>query len=432
MDIGIIIEVAIGLVVVWFVLSLTAIQIQEWLAGFFRFRARDLEEAIGQMLSNPKLAEEFYEHPLIQGLTKKPGAKPSYIPAREFALALFDIVMTAGTEQSAIQQTLALVREKDVAKMLPGIKNFLKRIQAKKALDDLMEQVEGLVASETAGSVMEQLQPQMQALSEQYPELQNAIEKIPVLVKEYQTAVKALPQVDLTEVTPEQIQKGIAAIGKINPDLVRTLNSLFMGVEQYVTEKEQALALARTNVENWFNNSMDRLSGWYKRRSNLIAFVIGLVLAATLNVNSITIAQTLWVDPTMRAALISKAEGIQPPTQTEGAAPEDAIREFSKQFEGITLPMGWTAIEMPAETACALLPQTDTAIQGLFIAETCYRPISADDPASGNWLFVWFIGILISATAVSQGAPFWFDILMKLINVRNTGAKPPSGSEAAA
>lgn len=36
------------------------------------------------------------------------------------------------------------------------------------------------------------------------------------------------------------------------------------------------------------------------------------------------------------------------------------------------------------------------------------------------------IGWIVSGLAISMGAPFWFDLLGKIMNVRNSGSKPPS------
>jgi hypothetical protein len=135
MNLGAIIEVAIGLIFVWIVLSLTTIQIQEWISTRLDKRARDMEAAIHEMLANPNLKAQFYDHPVIRGLTAKKRKQPSrtpawfynhplvrgftkekrklpsYIPAQQFSLSLFDIAMTAGTESSLIQQGILKIRD---------------------------------------------------------------------------------------------------------------------------------------------------------------------------------------------------------------------------------------------------------------------------------------------------------------------------------
>ena len=86
-----ILEVAIGLVFSWLVLSIATMQVQEWLSSWFHWRAQSLEESIYRMLRNRDLVDKFYNHSMISSLSQ-PGQKPSYIPADRFAQTLFDIL----------------------------------------------------------------------------------------------------------------------------------------------------------------------------------------------------------------------------------------------------------------------------------------------------------------------------------------------------
>jgi hypothetical protein len=58
-------------------------------------------QSILQRESVPGWTDTFYAHPLIRSLAR-PGTNPPYIPAQNFGLVLFDMVMTAGTETSTI------------------------------------------------------------------------------------------------------------------------------------------------------------------------------------------------------------------------------------------------------------------------------------------------------------------------------------------
>ena len=102
-----ILEVAIGMIGVWLVISVATMSVREWFSNILNLRAKELERVIAQMLSDPDLKNQFYEHPLIANLyntqVNKPGQKPrypSFIPAQKFAAALFDLVIQAGTEHS--------------------------------------------------------------------------------------------------------------------------------------------------------------------------------------------------------------------------------------------------------------------------------------------------------------------------------------------
>src|ERR1041384_636043 len=102
-----IIDIAIGMVFVYLLLSLICSAANEIIERYSRKRASDLENGIKEMLLNPDgtgdLVERLYKHPLVYSLYAKPytpGAKtlPSYIPARNFALALMDLVAKGGAQ----------------------------------------------------------------------------------------------------------------------------------------------------------------------------------------------------------------------------------------------------------------------------------------------------------------------------------------------
>src|ERR671924_614657 len=85
-----ILDVVIGMVVVYLQLSLVCTAINELIASGLKKRAKELERGIGTLLTNPQLVDKFYAHPLVKGL-RPDGTKPSYIPSRVFALTVMDI-----------------------------------------------------------------------------------------------------------------------------------------------------------------------------------------------------------------------------------------------------------------------------------------------------------------------------------------------------
>jgi hypothetical protein len=72
-----ILAVAIGLLFLWVVLSFATIQIQEWINTRLGKRAEMVETAILEMLANPNLKAQFYDHPVIRDLIAKTRMKPS-------------------------------------------------------------------------------------------------------------------------------------------------------------------------------------------------------------------------------------------------------------------------------------------------------------------------------------------------------------------
>jgi hypothetical protein len=196
----------------------------------------------------------------------------------------------------------------------------------------------------------------------------------------------------------------------------------------------------RLNSETWFNESMDRLSGWYKRKSTLLAFLIGLVLAAILNVDSVVLAEHLWKEPTLRQALVANATKFTQDNETlpeslGGKSPQDAVTFFNDQLAGISVPLGWNFEKIDLEpyeengvikyATCRLIPIGKHVVWGIQEKDspnTCQK-ISNTPSDTAGW-FLKVLGIILSAGAAAQGAPFWFDILKKLVNIRGAGANP--------
>ena len=68
--------------------------------------------------------------------------------------------------------------------------------------------------------------------------------------------------------------------------------------------------LMRQRLEQWFDDSMQRVSGWYKRRTQAWLFCIGIVVAFLLNADTLTIVRQLQHDPSVREALVKQADAI--------------------------------------------------------------------------------------------------------------------------
>ena len=142
------------------------------------------------------------------------------------------------------------------------------------------------------------------------------------------------------------------------------------------------LTKIRAGIEAWYNAAMDRVSGAYKRKIQWVMLGIAAFLTLVFGVDSIAIETTMWQDQALRTALTGAAQSA-----SAAGGLEDTLNTLS-QFD---LPLGW-----------AVLPQT---------------------------AFGWFlkvIGLILTALAVSLGAPFWFDFLSKVMkfNPRASGPAP--------
>lgn len=325
-----VIEVAIGLSFIFLLLSLMCSAAVEIIESVLKNRATDLERGIRELFNQDgggNFAAQFYNHPMIRGLYRglygrRNGASigpldyllptnlPSYIPARNFANAVLDIVL---------HPPAAL----DVAR------------------DDSTASGNG------AGAVLS-----LDAVP------------LPASMQSVRTAIKR--------------NFGSSEVGRA----LRTL-------------AEQAgdnLDVMRTSVEEWFNGSMDRVSGAYKRRTQWIIFGLGLVLAVLLDANTLTIANRLSTDSTLRSVVVAQAGAF---ANNPNALKPD-FENDKKELASLGLPLGW--------------PNGINFIH------------PRDNPNFNLWAHVLqpLLGWLLTAGAISLGAPFWFDLLNKFMVIRAT------------
>ncbi len=423
-------EVVIGLVFIWLVLSTATMQVGEWIANLLKWRSADLEKTIRRMLGDDDLTRLFYDHPLIRSLSVDQvtaDSRPSYIPANKFSTGLLSIIENAGTESSLLLQGLyALVPSAE------KLKPAARRKQARLDLERLLELSRLSISSDSGqpmGNLMvTALQKEITDFGARYPELKQDAQVVLEKAEAYKAQIEAL--VGTAPMAPgvggdfNKVLRGALALRVTNPGLRLTLSSLLMGVEEAGGDCLQAL---RTNIESWFNDSMDRLSGRYKRRSQRMAFAIGLVIAILLNVDTISISNQLWREPIVRQAINANATQIlaqfgqaNPPPLT------DLVLAVQDQFLNIGLPVGWVFQPSTAlgASACSLVPAVGSTA-GLAWGSGCLMPV--DTPigsASSLWLITKVVGLLMTGLATTQGSSFWFDVLVKIVNVRGTGIKP--------
>ena len=171
----------------------------------------------------------------------------------------------------------------------------------------------------------------------------------------------------------------------------------------------------RTAVEGWYDDHMDRVSGWYKRHIGKWTLVIGGLLVLALNINTVTIARTLYTDQDARAAvtaLTTRAINCQDQT---GDARTTCLQDLEQQLQSaseVRLPIGWAVIDRCQTTnTCPSIPER----YGLLA------------PGKGwvDWhpLLV-LLGWVITIVAIVPGSRFWFDLLTRLGSLRTTGPKP--------
>jgi hypothetical protein len=308
-----VLDVVVGLVFIYLLLSIICTAAKEMIAALFSLRARNLAKGIANLLADKRikgLDQLLYDHPLIRGLSRGPK-KPSYIPSKTFALAFLD-----------------------------GIAPF--------------------TADGTA------------------------------VMAEIEAAVNGLPG---------------------DSELRRVLLVL-------LHQAGDDFAKLRDGIETWFNDSMARISGWYKRKSQLIILILAILITGLTNADTFQIVKHLSTDPELRATIATQAQNWV------DQHPEIAAGQPGGNLEPGNIPAAVGAEGgTPAPGQKEIMTDSFNELQHLGI------PLGWQTlPKKEEWVAK-VIGLLLTILAVSLGAPFWFDILNRISKIRGTGAAPESAKE---
>jgi len=437
MSITIILNVLLGLFLTWSLLSLSSMQIQEWIATRLKWRSRMLEEALGKMLTDLTLVDQFYNHPLIRSLYtgKNNDTKPSYIPASQFSQAMIDILSSTGTEASLLQQQLYKLYGE--TRRLPKRKQSEVRTRLGLMLGMARKALVTENGEDTSAEILDAVKTDLLALGTDIPRLQKPVDSLFNAVRVQKQQINdALVKLSFKEgiskdETMMRIRAGVTALSITHPQLKQTFYAIMNSMPQSIWQKENELELVAANIEEWFNNAMYRLTGWYKRRSLITTLVVGIILASIVNIDSINLTTRLWREPDLRIAIINNIGSILTQDNTS-ILNVDQLSAIQQQFSEISLPVGWLGSPIPQTgdrlsnlpVVCNLFPHQDNEIFGIQISKQCYPLINSPQVTDLTGWLLKLVGILITGVAASPGASFWFDVLKRFINVRLSGANP--------
>jgi hypothetical protein len=307
-----VLDVAIGLIFVYLLLSIICTAANEWIAGVTKSRSVVLKRSIAQLLdSQPtKDGEEmssfltkFYGHPLIKGMMR--GTRhPAYISARVFAKAVRDLATPNK----------------------PGKIEF----------------------------------------------------------SDFEQGVQSMP----------------------DGEVKRTLLAL-------IEDSDRSVDSVRTAIEGWFEDAMDRASGWYKRRTQIWTVLVAVFVTVAANADTLQITRRLWSNPALRAAIVEeakvRAQEPRPSVSVEYPDPDDPDNPVVTKLDD------------------SIISDQERTLLGQMLG---WQTDPRDEP-SNPWAR-WpqrLLGWLLTVLAVSLGAPFWFDLLNKFMHVRSAGKSPDEAAK---
>lgn len=335
MQLDALLEVAIGLVFTWLILSIATMHVQDFIGNILQWRANFLQQAILNMLKDPELVEQVYDEPLIQALGRmdKNGRirKPTNIPNATFAAALMEIIINAGKAEADVPPEAM-----SIARMRSGVK----KMKAE------------------------------------------------------------------------------------NPELARALQRVLPGLENQTLDVEESLAKYQENIANWFDTVMNQASDWYKSHSQIWAFIIGAAIAIIFHIDTLSITNQLWREPTLREVIIAQADN-----QLQGGEME--ISNVNNELEKLGIPIGWSTVPADDFSSCRW-PIQATNKPAIWSVGECRELTNLPKWGDAWGWAIKLFGLIVSGIAAMQGAPFWFDVLRKVVGFRNQPTSTPPQTPAAA
>lgn len=251
--------------------------------------------------------------------------------------------------------------------------------------------------------------------------------------------------------TYKKIRDGLSRL----PDSVKSsMSILARRAQSRVQQAENEVSQFRDEVSVWFDRSMSRASGVYKRNAKGVAILLGLTLAGVTNSDTFHIFNRLSSDDSLRQLVTQRASQLK-------LNAEDAPR-FSAEVEklktatdaalrDIAFPISWNSSNLGRQLGCPMnvaSPQNVASTESTQIKaewDNLYKSCLNTEQVSTAPLPVQVAEILVnrplgllrmisgwavSGIAIAMGAPFWFDLLGKFVNVRNAGGKPsPAAGE---
>jgi hypothetical protein len=296
-------DVLIGLITVYLVFSMACTAIVEAIMLWCDVRSSNLEAALNEFLNGnlkdgKPFVKAFYDHPLVQMLSKGIGGRPSYIPPEIVGQVVEALITANGTV------TLA-----DSIASLPG--------------------------------------------------------------------------------TPQDNRiKGLLSV--------------------LSTQAKEDTAEFRKAVEAHFDATMDRASGWIKRYSHNITLAVSILLVVGANVDTVDLATSLASNPGERMKMVEIAQ------QQLNAANDHERKLVIEKAEEDSIKKAGEQSKLALET----FNQAESSVKSAGL-----RLGWSDCPKDVAWLTK-AVGLIVSILAVSLGAPFWFDILQRFMQIRTTGVSP--------
>jgi hypothetical protein len=377
-------ETLVCLILAYALLSILVSSLAEVINHYFNERGRQLHNVIFRLFDdgvNVNFGHMMYSHPMIANMRKNKRTLPQYISNPMFSQVLTDIISNYGREYKFDEKKNAIVLQAGVTDVFERFKDGVEKME--------------------------------------------------------HTDLKLL-----------------------------LLNMISKSISMSAADQSKQLVHLDSQIQQWYGDQMKMATGWFKDLVSVRVFWVACVVTLALNVDSIHLFQSLYKNPQLRTQLYPVAEAVatryaslaadttltgeeralkawmstslptikndsslQMVQQTarewyrldsmlnkRDSARLQNLKSLNRQLDkmaGLGLPIGWNNDAPPLNLLSAPLSN-----------KTAPAGISAEEGFTSGRLLLYILGLIISIVSISLGAPFWFDLLVKFINIRRTGKKP--------
>jgi hypothetical protein len=531
-----ILDVVIGLTFVFLLLSLLATAINEYISAVMNLRGKELARGLGRLLDDfdesdalkrafngvgprvtaatDSLTERFYNHRLIRPLATRRGGffqlfsneprLPSYIPARTFAMALLD-VLGIDTKEANLRSALPDAGADPTVRTPVSQEDVTAAEKAAEAAAEAAKKARAAAHAAPGDTVLAKAATDAEEVAAKSVADAGRVRLVKVL------------QILKLE-SPFDVKEHLSNLETLlsHPALPAEVHTQLVGA---LTGAQTQLQQLHDSVEVWFNNSMDRVSGAYKRTVQGWLFVIGLLIASCSNADTVDMWRRLSENDEVREGMAARAIAsvgaldsiVYPRAVTDTTAPSPAPADGSGQagdaggsaqpgegsgqatndsariggdsvqpgagsgqtgappdpatpsapptpadsardrveaararyqaaqarLDSMELKLGWTRENLVAIGFLDTLKAKRQRERALADARSKGDSAGVTRAQKGEWwyglntastrpgpFFSKLLGLFLTAIAISLGAPFWFDLLNKVISVRSAGRAP--------
>lgn len=410
-----IVEVVVGVIFVYILLSILVTEINTLIANALRLRAQNLREALDKIIEDPIMRAKIYSHPLIQ-LVEERAVLPTQRISEEDALNVANGAIAAIDwidSKTFVEVVLNNIKVESDQQLFGAMFNVVDGMPSGPERRGLRLMVNRIVSS---GKGMDELREAIGKVDQE--SFRNALGETLNQIDE---------EISQLGLEPNTIVSVMAGIRQIDNPYFRNALSTIMATASTLDE-------AKENIETWFNNSMSRASSTFAAKMKQLSIVVALVIAVAANVDSLHLARTLWEDPILREQLSAVAtEAI---TSGELQAMIDEANQANA--DAVSGTAGSSSVITDITNSGESVAGTIQEIQDLrlpvgWLLTVIDEGVAEDHPSRANpnniWNYLpwnnaagWFglllaklMGLAVTVISASQGAPFWFNILDKIV-----------------